>query len=121
MRKILIVEVVLFLLSGCFQVSPEPHNVRYSPPTEVLTPTPFSGVTKPIIKIRCYEMVSQHSSMFSVGTGFVIMRNKHTYMITAYHVVKSSLLLEFSTHDDKRLTMEFARMTVIPHLDVAIF
>jgi len=121
MQKILSAVLVLFLLVGCSPLSPEPHRLRAVSPEDLPTREPFTGTTNPIIKIRSYDWVTESGMQYSSGTGFVIERNKHTYLVTAFHVVDSSLILEFLTYDNKHLDIKFGRMAVIPHLDVAIF
>jgi len=78
------------------------------------------GITKPIIKIHNYILVSKGKYNLTGGTGFIIERNKKRFMVTAYHVLDGVLLSEYFTYDHKPILMEFGKIYLIPHLDAAI-
>ena len=116
MRKIMVVVLFLFCLSGCTGSFVEAPTIKISPPrTEA-----FTGVTKPILRVRSYSWVGEHTSAYSSGTAFVIMRNKTLYLVTAYHVVSDSTVVEFLTHDNKPILVNISKVFLLSNMDAAL-
>jgi hypothetical protein len=116
MKKILMLCVIWYLLLGCSPILPKPYSIRHS---SIILPkyVPYTGVTKPVIKINNYILVSEGRYSFTSGTGFVMERNNRKFLVTAHHVLDGVYVSEFFTYDHKPLELELGKVYIVPHLD----
>jgi len=116
---------MFLLLSGC---GTSPELISASPNLEDVWPThvvntlnAYTGVTKPVIRIKSFVSRSHLGLLWNHGSAFFVEDKGVHYLVTSYHVVENSTIFEFSTHDYKPLDVKVEQMYIMPTIDVAVF
>jgi S1-C subfamily serine protease len=121
MRKLLLLVVCLFSF-GCSSV--EFKGVKTPPTMKIANPADseaYKGETKPIFRIRAYEYMTEGAARYGSGTAFLVKHNDKLFMVTAFHVVDSSIIIQFYTHDRKPVQVKINDVFFLRHLDTALF